>query len=531
MESREFVCPSCDNPITIKVLGSDLSGNFTLDCDQCRSHLTIDLSKSEPQLVEPPQPRRSRSAYNRLPPEMVERERRMKEAFEEAWGSPPPGAYLHDDMIPPPGRSDEPRRPMDPREGGTLPGDEPRSPDGFGGPDGTGPGRSGHPGRHEHRPEQTPFRQDGRPPIVAPGPRFPFQPFPRGPTGPPPTYLMIATGLLAAAALMGFVSIYIIFNFSEMVAEEGELEVTVVLENRNGNPIPINGTNSQMNVAITVDEDYFTFTPNDGGRYVLKNVSAGEAVITVYWPGSENWTGYKGQKREVIITEDGSLTMVSSRNIGDTFHFQLEKGSGLEDTESNPMTGMLTVCSVMILAFSLLALVGAFLAYTRKSYSGALLGGIGGILAFGSPIGPLLAIVAIYLIYRSKAEFPSNAPPSPWGPLPPMPPGSDQPPPGYNRSGYHQPGYHQPGYQGPDHQPPDPHRSGWADPPPLRQPSEPGDRWDPPLDEDSPVEAPPDGDSEGSPGEAPVEYIDDDPEGERDSDEGSRDLLDKDKDD
>ena len=103
MESREFVCPSCDNPITIKVLGSDLSGNFTLDCDQCRSHLTIDLSKSEPQLVEPPQPRRSRSAYNRLPPEMVERERRMKEAFEEAWGSPPPGAYLHDDMIPPPG--------------------------------------------------------------------------------------------------------------------------------------------------------------------------------------------------------------------------------------------------------------------------------------------------------------------------------------------------------------------------------------------------------------------------------------------
>ena len=366
MESREFVCPTCDNPIAIKVLGSDLKGVFTLDCDHCRSHLTIDLSKTEPKLVEPPQPKGARSAYNRLPPELVEREQRMKEAFEEAWGSPPPGAYLHDDMVPPPGRSSEPRRPPASRDGGarddgTSSGADPSSSGHVG-----DTRRSGHPDRYE----PTPFHRDGRPPIVAPGPRFPFQPFGKGPTGPLPTYLMIATGLLAAAAMMGFFTIYNLVNFADMAAGDGEQDITIILENDKGNLITLDDNNSQLQVIIFVDDQYFNKTPNDQGRYVLEGVLSGEAVITVKWPG------FIGQKREVIITENDEMTYMSDRYIGNHFDFQLEKGTGIKDTESNPIMVMLSVCVVMILLFSMIALVGAYFTYTRRSYPVALLGGV-----------------------------------------------------------------------------------------------------------------------------------------------------------
>lgn len=473
MESREFICPSCDNYITIKVLGSDLQGVFTLDCDQCRSRLTIDLSKSEPQLVEPPRPRGSTSPYNRLPPELVERERRMREAFEEAWGSPPPGAYLHDDIVPPPGGPREPhgpRKPSTEREDG-IPGT------GAGPKDGPGftpqPGFPRRPGYPEgHKP--SPFHRDDRPPIVAPGPRFPFQPDGKGPTGPPPTYLMVATGLLAAAAMMGFITIYSLSNYADLAAGEGEQALIIILENEMGNVIPLDDNNSQMDVIIIIDDEYYNLTPNQQGRYAIEGVPSGEAVITVKWPG------YAGQKREVIITENEEMGYMSDRYIGNRFDFQLEKGTGIEDTEANPIMGLLTVCSVMILIFSLFALAGAYFTYTRRSYTMALMGGLGGVLAFGWFIGAFLALVALYFIHRSKVDFPSTAPPSQWGRLPPLSPRSDQPPPGMDQRGYRLTGYP---------------RSGWSDHDLPRQPGQsrqphqpphPGHRWGPPLEDDDP---------------------------------------------
>ena len=278
---------------------------------------------------------------------------------------------------------------------------------------------------------------------------------------------MIATGLLAAAAMMGFFTIYNLVNFADMAAGDGEQDITIILENDKGNLITLDDNNSQLQVIIFVDDQYFNKTPNDQGRYVLEGVLSGEAVITVKWPG------FIGQKREVIITENDEMTYMSDRYIGNHFDFQLEKGTGIKDTESNPIMVMLSVCVVMILLFSMIALVGAYFTYTRRSYPVALLGGLGGILAIGWLIGPVLAVVAIYLIYRSKEEFPSSAPPSPWGRLPPLPPDQDHSPPGY-----HQPPYHRSPHHPPDHRHPE-----WSEPYDPYHPTEPGDRWGPPLDE------------------------------------------------
>jgi hypothetical protein len=142
--------------------------------------------------------------------------------------------------------------------------------------------------------------------------------------------------------------------------------------------------------------------------------------------------------------------------------------------------GALTVCGAVFLVFSIIALVGAIMAITGKSWGLGIVGGIFGLLCFGiSGTGSLFSLIGLIIIAISKDEFGDGPPPGTYAPPPAYPsapppgappyPGAEQPP--------AQPPMEQPPAQPPMEQPP-------AQPPMEQPPAE------PPM-EQPPAEKPP----------------------------------------
>lgn len=224
--------------------------------------------------------------------------------------------------------------------------------------------------------------------------------------GPPSNRVLLAALALLLAGLLGLTNVYILMSMDW--ADTGEkTDVTIILKDEGGARLNATELDERFaKVNLTLGDDYRSFDPDSNSRYVFEKVETGRYDLLVSVPG------YESQKREVIVSTSGSVSFGdNNRYTGDRFVFELEEGTGQAETEENPMDMAVYICSPFFLLMSLLAILGAYLTHRRTSYTGALAGGVGGILALGfMGIGSLLAFLALYLIYTNKYEFPGQRP-------------------------------------------------------------------------------------------------------------------------
>ena len=177
---------------------------------------------------------------------------------------------------------------------------------------------------------------------------------------------------------------------NNIFASIGEVTITgTVLDNITKQPI--------KNVTISVvDTNISTFSKN--GSFELKNVPVGYRTLNI---SAED---YKALHVKIFLLKN----LFSKEKIKQDFY--LDKGSGVEEKEETGLLNLLIkswyICSILIIIFGLLALVGAIACFMRKYIIIALIGSIFGIFTFGIIfIGPLCSIIALIIILLSREEF------------------------------------------------------------------------------------------------------------------------------
>ena len=177
---------------------------------------------------------------------------------------------------------------------------------------------------------------------------------------------------------------------NNIFASIGEVTITgTVLDNITKQPI--------KNVTISVvDTNISTFSKN--GSFELKNVPVGYRTLNI---SAED---YKTLHVKIFLLKN----LFSKEKIKQDFY--LDKGSGVEEKEERGLLNLLIkswyICSILIIIFGLLALVGAIACFMRKYIIIALIGSIFGIFTFGIIfIGPLCSIIALIIILLSREEF------------------------------------------------------------------------------------------------------------------------------
>jgi len=162
-----------------------------------------------------------------------------------------------------------------------------------------------------------------------------------------------------------------------------------ILDNSTKQPI--------KNVTISiVGTNISTFSEN--GSFELKNIPLGYRTFNI----SAN--GYKTLHAKIFLLKN----LFAGEKIKQDFY--LNKGSGVEETEEAGLLNLLVkswyICSILIIIFAILALVGAIACFLRKYIVVAILGSIFGIFTFGIIfIGPVCSIIALIIILFSREEF------------------------------------------------------------------------------------------------------------------------------
>jgi len=138
--------------------------------------------------------------------------------------------------------------------------------------------------------------------------------------------------------------------------------------------------NSLENISITIGE--VSSKTNANGRCSVENVSLGIKETEIFISENETLT------REILVTP-----LINSYN-------EIKKGS--EKFIPYDTIG----CSIILLIFSVIALLGAVASLKRQHFDVAVAGSILGIFSFGFfMIGSILSIIALIIILRSKEEF------------------------------------------------------------------------------------------------------------------------------
>ena len=140
--------------------------------------------------------------------------------------------------------------------------------------------------------------------------------------------------------------------------------------------------NSLYNVSIIIDEKYGI--TNDKGEYSVENITLGinEAEIII----SEN----KTINVEILVTP-----FINSYN------------KIIVDEDSKKLIPYETMgCSIILIIFSIIALLGAVATLKRQHFDVAVVGALLGIFSFGFfLVGSILSIISLFLILSSKEEF------------------------------------------------------------------------------------------------------------------------------
>ena len=137
------------------------------------------------------------------------------------------------------------------------------------------------------------------------------------------------------------------------------------------------------NVEIIIDD--ISGATNESGIYIFENVTLGIQNVEI------SLLEYKTQIHEILV-----VPVVGSYN-----KVTMEEGIG-EDHTAFDILG----CSIILVIFSVFALLGSFSCLKRRNLDVAIAGSAIGIFVFGFfMIGSLLSIIALIMIIMSKEEF------------------------------------------------------------------------------------------------------------------------------
>lgn len=192
---------------------------------------------------------------------------------------------------------------------------------------------------------------------------------------------MIAAIILAAVFALGITTAAFSETFIESSAEllsntgiKGTIELSI---------IDMYNNESLENVVITINEQ--TGYTDKNGIYTVENVSLGIKTVDI------SLSGYKTQKREILVYP----FIKSSQEIN------MEAGDGEENITFDAIG-----CSIILIIFSVFALVGAVTSFKRQNLDVAAAGALLGIFSFGFLLtGSILSIIAFAIIMMSKEEF------------------------------------------------------------------------------------------------------------------------------
>ncbi|UCH89546.1 MAG: carboxypeptidase-like regulatory domain-containing protein [Thermoplasmata archaeon] len=232
----------------------------------------------------------------------------------------------------------------------------------------------------------------GAPPPGAPYPYMPYPP----PRKKPSNYPTMAGILLILAAVFGLITTAGLLYFSTIDLEEalasdssegasGIIDGTVVYA-KNDSAVP--------GVLVELEDEDKNTTTNIDGYFIFEDLSEGEYTLIF------SKEGYKTVYYTTYLLASEELTI----------DIELEEGEGEDEEEDDiiPLSAYSDVCrscSVLILFFSIFAIIGAYYSFVRKNYWLAKMGAVFGIFAVGFVIGAILALVALILLLMSKDAF------------------------------------------------------------------------------------------------------------------------------
>jgi hypothetical protein len=225
----------------------------------------------------------------------------------------------------------------------------------------------------------------------------PPPPKPKGKSSKP----SIAGALLLIAAVLGIVGgialLGLGFVFGDMgegfafFGEEQDADITGSVVGLNGTPI------AGVNISI-VGEPLSTVTDSEG-NYIIYNVPSGNQKIMV------EKEGYVTIIYKVFI-DPSQHSRDNNKDSTNEFNFTLQVGSGEVEQGSYPpwdlIRGFMTVCGVLMVVFSIVALIGAIMAFRRTNWGIAMTGAVLGLFTI---VGTLFAVIAIFILVISKDEF------------------------------------------------------------------------------------------------------------------------------
>ena len=138
------------------------------------------------------------------------------------------------------------------------------------------------------------------------------------------------------------------------------------------------------NIKVSI-EGVENVKKSGNGSYYAKNVEVGIKEITIISPEYSNLT------QEILVTPFFT-----------SYHkIKMKKGT---DNETNFFDA--NGCSIILMIFSVFALLGAIASFKRKHFDVAVVGSFISIFSFGFfMIGSILSIIAFLIVFKSKEEF------------------------------------------------------------------------------------------------------------------------------
>ncbi len=204
--------------------------------------------------------------------------------------------------------------------------------------------------------------------------------------------LQLAAVLLVIAAILGFATVAASAISSSEMAGLGELfkeaKADVMGQVKDGEGDPIQGA------VVTFSKTGSSYITGASGWYFLEGLPTGEVSLRM------EADGYQTVVREVTL-ERGQyvvdfVTSPGSGEVVDTDEAVPEAG--------DPEAG--TVLLLVVITFaSILAILGAWAAYSHSGYLLAMAGALFGLLTIGWFVGTACALVALLLVVPLREEF------------------------------------------------------------------------------------------------------------------------------
>ena len=180
------------------------------------------------------------------------------------------------------------------------------------------------------------------------------------------------------------------------------------MENEEGNETPISvividSAGFVHTVTTLVDGAKVNTSMNNHNEYPI-NITTGKHTLEV-----RDIEGYSNMTWDIFVAETDGETLLGTEGLT-KFTFELEEGNGTIEHEPNQIQEMYLSSfkygPIVLIIFGVISIWGAQMAYRQKSYAGAQIGALCGILGLGLLfVGPVLGIVSLIMLNRNRKMF------------------------------------------------------------------------------------------------------------------------------